>query len=499
MNRREVVMVSAAMLGAATASQAATRTPALAVRRRFQATTALANLAPADIQSAIINSAYSTRRNTLVASGRYPFLAAFSDDLYVDALVYQLTSQLSAQVPAYDIYQLESLVSSTSGLLDRCLSNRRDMYDLGERAIQHAMDYDLFQQQNQPQREIELSSSTLKQRTDELAGQQKAAKAFGGATDDLSFGFVELAKTSVISLTDAVAGEQVRQKNVNTKWDALVAYQAALQDRHVTPGCPLNYSERYGRIEQIFAQDIQIAYLKLRCIQAGMKQVFGLDTTLPSPQPAGYLDKMVTYLRDVAEQAALSTQYEVEFDHIFSLGQAVSQNSAGSASAGPLVAAANWSAAMGNDGTGLIQFQLANEFPTPISNLRIRAIGAAVIFNNGSGDSINNIYHPRSVAAVITPPQTPDPFSAGSFKNRPPVVVGAATWFDPTQLRMSSPPGVVNVDPRKGTWQMQLSPNLLNPQGTMQGRGTSIQEVKLYLRLGAIVDSSVFPWPSLDW
>ena len=502
-SRRGVMLAAgvAAALAAGVARPARAADGAAAAPALARSPYALMNLPRDQVKTQLASSSWSATKQAMVRSGKFPFLKPFANDLCVDQIVYEVTSAIQNDTPPYDPYQLESLVASASDLLDRCLSNRREMYDIEEQAIRRALEYKLYADQLQPLMEMDLADWVEQQRKAESAGQKAAAKRFDAARqDDLADGFETIAQATAQSSDLAVAGEQKRKADVQAKWSALNSFQTALQDRHDTPGCSLNYAERYGRIEQLLRQDIRVAYGKLRCIEAGMKQVFGLSVALPPPQLQGYLDAMVMFLRGAVESAGIATLEEVQFDHVVSLHQPRATNTRGSAQV-QLIADAAWDAATGTDGDGVISFQLKDEFPAPIQRLRVRAIGLSVLFTDVGRDLMTSgngsVQHDRAIRAVIAPPQAPDLFSPGGFRDRPPVVVAAATWFDPSSIRMSVLPAVANLDPRTGTWRIQLSPAVFAPTSSAVSRWNTIFDVKLHLQLAALIDKSVFPWPAV--
>lgn len=457
---------------------------------------ALRNFSNAQVQSELKSSNWNGVRAELVR--RFSYLSAFSTPLSVDSIVYEEVNRAGSAIPPYDPYQLEQLAASASDLLDRCLSNRRSMYDLEEQAIRSALEYKLFKDQRQPQRDIELSETIEVQKTWDLQGQKNAAAAFSKSFDNLDAGFAAVATASAQSTAEAISGEKTRKKNVGMKWDALDEFENALEARHSMPGCSMNYSERYGRLEELLRQDIRVAYNKLRCIEKGMNQVFGLSLSLPPPQQYGYLDAMVMFLRQALEAVGIATQNEVEFDHIVSLHQNRASKPDGSAPS-QFFNDTQWGTMVGANGNGVLQFKLDTEFPPAIKTLRVRGVGLAILFTDSSGDILNSVEHLRSVPAVICPPQVTDLFSPGSLKNRPPVIVGAATWFDPSQPKVVAASAVGNIDPRAGTWQVQLSPGIMTTGIGATGRANAITDVKLVLRLAGTVDASAFPWSTPVW
>jgi hypothetical protein len=88
-----------------------------------------------DVKNALDRSAWNNAKQALLHDPEFGWLSAFEGDVTVDSIVYDVTSNLVHVEPLYDPCQMETLVSSASSLLDRCLTYRRDMYDLEERAV----------------------------------------------------------------------------------------------------------------------------------------------------------------------------------------------------------------------------------------------------------------------------------------------------------------------------------------------------------------------------
>jgi hypothetical protein len=85
------------------------------------------------------------RRRLIGKKELFPGLGCFDPDKHnnPDDVVNKALINITAPNP-YDAYQIESLLSSTSALLDRCISYRREMYDLENSGLKLALDYELF-------------------------------------------------------------------------------------------------------------------------------------------------------------------------------------------------------------------------------------------------------------------------------------------------------------------------------------------------------------------
>jgi hypothetical protein len=450
----------------------------------------------AEVKVALDSSRWIAAKRDLINLRIFPWLEIFGNDLSVDAIVYDVTNRLLAQDPTYDAYQIESLISSASSLLDRCLVYRRDMYDLEEKVIRKGFEYKLFIDQYDPQISIELAEHTETQRKLEQAGQQAAYKKFTGGTSPnaLAQGFGALSSANAASSGEAAKAEQERKANVRLKWTALKNFQEALQDQHSTPGSPFFYEERFNRLRGFLEQDIKIAFQKLRCVQLAANKIFGLSTTLDPPFEYGYLDYMVMKLREIVQHIEQATIQEVDFEHVVSLTQARVKPDGSSVQ---LIDNPKWTGFFKN---GLFSFTLRNEFPAAISRLRIKAIALSMVTDHPESPTTRE----RAAAAAVFPPPQEDIFHPGVPKSRSPALIEKIDRFSPASLtKFINIPGVANIDPREDRfgrgWQIQLSSNMLWPDAKAHGRSlTNILDIKLHLKLGAIMNNDPTAWTDLS-
>jgi len=355
------------------------------------------------------------------------------------------------------------------------------MYVLEEQAVKRGLDYQLFKDQLEPLRSIEKALYLQTQRQIEKDGQKSAAENFSSQTGPLNDGFARIAQTSADSLDQALKGEVDRNANVDKKWEATVQYQQALEDRHNTRGHALNYAERYERIVGLLAQDVGIAYQKLRCLVGGCNQVFGLNVELRDPFEYGYLDYTVAATRDLLNKVEIATVEQIQFDHIVALHQPKSIDAKGGRKDPPYTDG-KWIEAMNSD--GLLTISLKNEFPTAIKRVRLRAIGLSY----GLSLDVSEKAKLGTISAVVTPPEVPNVFSSGSTKRRSPIILEGVGLTDSSSPKWLQSSAVTNIDPR-GDWKIKLSPNVVFQDMDAHRRDSgTVRDIKLHLRLTALVD-----------
>jgi hypothetical protein len=134
-----------------------------------------------DVRRRLDNSNWISAKRGLIKRPEFAWLKdTFSEDISVDEIVYERTSELlkTEPQPPYDAYQVEALASAVSTLLDRCITYRKDMYSLEELAVKRCLEYDLYRQQRDAQIEIEKLDYIQAQRVLEREGQRKAADEF---------------------------------------------------------------------------------------------------------------------------------------------------------------------------------------------------------------------------------------------------------------------------------------------------------------------------------
>lgn len=489
-NRRTV------MAGSATLALGATAAPLNARRGLAQSPNnmrliQLAALDPA-LQASLDSNPLIVKKRALAS--KFAWLQPFAADLPVDSLIFNTTSSLSGVQPPYDPYQIEALAASVSTTLDRCLTYRQNMYALDEKATQRALEYDLFQNQLDAQKAIELAASLGQKWNNEKTGQASAAKTFSSDTDsstsNISKGFAALAKISSSSASILAAGEQTRQQNVNAKWAAAVDYQTSLQARHSAPGNALNYVERYQRIAGMLQQDIGVCYQKLRCLSNACNTLFGLNVPLEPPMQVGYLDYLVTYTRNLLNQVEIATVNEVNFNHVVYLRQSRSLTSTNTSNT-PRVSSSIWDTTLA--GTRLFTFNLKdNEFSTAITRLRMQSIGLSMTMGNPAPQDPTATL--KFASAILFPPQVPDLFSPGGLNRRPPIIIEGIGMTSPSGPIMISSPAIRNIDPR-GEWRLQVSSNFYQPDPTRsEAPSTELKDVKIHMSLTALMSSDSNDW-----
>jgi len=444
-------------------------------------------------------SKWVARKQALLT--QFPWLKDnFGDEQSVDNIVYKVTSGLMSTEPAYDPYQIESLASSISMLLDRCLSYRNDMYSLEERAIKRCMDYALFNNTFEAQKSLELAPRTNEQIQASLTGQQSAVTAFGGTGPNSSPGFAAVYDGSAKSTKIALEWELHRQSFVSTKWDQTKANQDELAARYTVPGHALNYSERYDRLRSLLTQDVTVAFQKIRCLYKACNKVFDLALDLQDPFPFGYLDYLVVFVRDAVNAVEVATVEEIDFDYVVYLRQP-RMKSDGSQS--QLIDQTTWenvispptSAPVGAKGSGLLgPITLDKEFSAAIKKLRVRGVGLSLDITVPNDANINTAKL-KSTSAVLFPPAQENLFSPGSQKERPPVVITGFNNSDLASAKIVSAPAVANIDPRVDSWFIQVSSNLYVPDVNAHARNKDeIKDIKLHLKLSALVDKTRSKW-----
>lgn len=345
-----------------------------------------------------------------------------------------------------------------------------------------------------PLREIELATYLEQKWKTEKSGQDGVETTFKKDTNQttaaMSKGFAALANVYSKSASDLVTGEQARKKNVTAKWAAAQDYQNALQARHSTPGHALNYAERYQRISQMLQQDIGIAYQKLRCLSLACNSLFNLNYPLDPPKEVGYLDYVVTYMRELINKVEIATVKEVNFNHTVYLRQPKSVSS-GNAPGTPHVTNPLWNDILG--GSRLFEINLSNEFPAAITRLRVLSVGLSMSLGTpGAGDTTTTL---KSASAIVFPPEAKDFFSPGATRKRPPILIEGVGLTGPGTPSMVGSSSVRHIDPR-GEWRVQLSSNFYQPDATKPGSPTSegIQDVKLHLALSGLLSDDSNEW-----
>src|SRR5262245_34370072 len=97
----------------------------------------------------------------------------------LDEDINQTVGSLVGKIPPWDPYQVDDILVDVSRLLDRCLAYRREVQDIDVLAIKQVLEFDLFKNQLETLRALEIEAPLKDQRDAEKEGQEAAANDFG--------------------------------------------------------------------------------------------------------------------------------------------------------------------------------------------------------------------------------------------------------------------------------------------------------------------------------
>lgn len=245
----------------------------------------------------------------------YPWLGDLGDEGILNKDVTATFQRWRAEHDkfVYDSQRFEDHLADVSRLLDRVLGYRREYNDLAGAAVRQALEYDLFRKQRTALEALDAAVWLKDLRVLDAQGQQNTAVAFRiDAGAPLSAGFVAASMASQDVSAQAALAEQSRINLVATRWKAFEEYQANLELRHTTPGHPLNFSERAGRIKPLLLDDVFEATAKIFAAAQGIKNVLDVDfgAVHDLNLRTATIDDFVWFTRDLIQQVELATQFE---------------------------------------------------------------------------------------------------------------------------------------------------------------------------------------------
>lgn len=437
---------------------------------------------------------YRIKKAALREDRRFPWLNDFETNL--DDAIARALEPISAQIPRYNCYQVEDLISEVSKSLERCLVYRREHNDLEAAAFKAALDYELFEKTLVFNRDLEAAAWIEQQRRSEQEAQGAIQGAFSG-DDPISRGFREISIGTARATGIAITGEEARKRYAEGRWNELTQYQDTLRSRHTTPGHPLNFTERADKVKAFLIDDLKEAYEKARAIKGGARLVYGIEddpsASFPDYRQAGLLDRLILWIRSLIRTHQLLTWRDVDFELVVNGRQPVVQRNGNQLR---LIADADFNSRIQRNASGLFEFDVGRYFEQvgEVKHLRTRGVGLSI-----SGADLSAPARLYRVAAMVFPPAAQSPYEQGAFIPRMPIILQNVAVTDPAQrVRSSSPDSVKNIDP-KGTWRVQLSTSVAYPDLSAHGRPDQVTDIKLHLFMTGQPSQRVEDWRDFWW
>ena len=347
----------------------------------------------------------------------------------------------------YEPLLLEIHLQDASKALDRCLSLRREAYELEIAAVAAAADYKLFLDLEKFDKELEINALNRESLEEETGGFNDAS-----VKHDPQSGF---------SIHDETLSKSAKAKShsannrigiLDQHWQIRHKYRSDYNSRHTTPGNAHNYKERMIAKIALLVDDLQEAYEKLVATSRGIKGVYGIDMPVPGLQGEAILDTLVIWARDVIRLLDIERQYESTYEVVIPLAQKWGSGE-------PLVSHNRFRKAIEASGEKtVIDFDLSDGIFFNQDRIRLRGVGLAFGSEpaKAAEDTLDRFAYWRLRAAIHTPPQQKSD-KPGEYYSRPPIVLGNVSVFGRSvPLAQSMGQSVYNVDPR-GQWRIVLN------------------------------------------
>jgi len=201
----------------------------------------------------------------------------------------------------YNPLHIEPLLDEAFEHLMRCLDLRNVGQSMEERAVMDILGFEnLFNS-------IKLEEEKL-----------KVSKNFSGKSKMISKQSA-LHRSSSQYLGTEESIREVREfeedvlENDQKSLELLKKFNSNLKELREIEGSALNLAERFENIKEQFVIEIQQAYIKLRSVSLGLKEVYGLDGfELPSISQVRYIDELYFYAKKVNVRLDELLQYEQE-------------------------------------------------------------------------------------------------------------------------------------------------------------------------------------------
>lgn len=220
----------------------------------------------------------------------------------IDSGAIQLLSDLVNASLKFNPLHVEPLIDESMQYLARCLEQQALAQELEYQAITTVLEH-------------ELSINSLKKEEESVV-----------LRNNFEFGAKEIGRQSTISrqgnqskgTDESIEAIKLFDESINNiqlgKISARKNYLNKLKGLRGQEGSALNLVERFNNAKEIFEIELRELYLRLRSIEKGISEVFGIDD-LPLPQVinSGYLKEIQKYLLEVTNRVNGIVQYDQEF------------------------------------------------------------------------------------------------------------------------------------------------------------------------------------------
>lgn len=373
-------------------------------------------------------------------------------------------SKLNPKKPRLNPYLYLEHLTDIGSLLDRCLIYRREYNDMFAAQINQALQYDLFMNQLDAAKELEMAAWEEDLNRVQAEGFTAAAAKFAAAQakSPLASGFATLNSEHSRSSLEAAEGQRTRQNLVGDRWKSLVRHQNFLKLAHDEHGNPLNYKDRAKRARDLLTQDFSEALLRAEAAAAGITLLGGSSELPFVEKPRGQpLDEFIDWARGAVRWIDTALQHENECTFVipFAKGRIIGDP--------PQEISFDW------------------KLPIKAKHLRIREVGLSLVVKNLADVVVQEAHYVRASFALFLP---------NKFKNG----VRSTLTFDNVGLAVAtssaeyaSGRGVINAGQDEGPWVLRfIGPGLRSSNAQHETmRWSHLHDVNLHLRAAVVFEN----------
>lgn len=395
---------------------------------------------------------------------------------------------LTAIDVAFDPYQIAYQAGKLSEEIDRCFALRTEYFDLRIQGLRTALEHQLFIDQRDSMRTLELNASAREQQVAQRDGQENAANSFNGnepLISGLREAYAGLAKASQL----AIDWEDQRTPLVEEKWKVLSKYQDALLNLSTAPGGPLNYDERVKTLLEIFEQEFSQVLRRLVALSAALPRIFGIQLDdLCISEAEHPLDDILIWTRALISKLEVASDGLTAFEYTVSLSYGAP---------GSIFSRDDFKNQLKNS---LVEFDLTSYFPEEWVHLSLAEVGLSFLYDADK----DSRYKSRLVmnAVVFLPTQTPLLCKLGqgvgscevgsSFRDRGPVFVSPVPLAESNSpVRWLQGANIENVSP-KGKWAVRVLSPMIGEEFATRKLADEVGniDIQLHLKLKAILPTT---------
>ena len=434
-------------------------------------------------------------KRTLVAQGggELDWLNAFQKtaDEEITATLKDVRSQLGGAIP-FNPLLVEVLLGDVAALLDRAAAYRKEAAQLEVDGVTAAIEHQVAVAHIEQDELLALSALSDEPNALEKDGLDRASAEWRKGAAAAEQGLAELGSGRSKALASEANGKLVRQEAIKKKADASREARRRLLDRYTAPGSAMNYRERYERILELLREDVADAYVRMICVEAGLKRALGFSigtsgdvNAIPIPTSPKPLEALISWTRSAMREVEKRAESETEVSLVIALRQPQLSDT-------PLISDAIWNAQTAQAGQGVFDFKLSDkDYLKGLSHPRLLQVGLSFV-PEGNVETV--AVRSYRVSAKVFLPVQPVTIGGTTYEHRQaPLILGEVPAFGQGEMAGMVGIPVKNASP-VGEWRIVVSPRALGLAVTKFMRHSVVNDLRLHLRLLAKTSKLPSDW-----